>query len=91
MLKFIRRGGQEGALAPMAGQKKYVFQLFRKKIVPFYNFFRDKKYVFARPHPHPPAALENFALPWKKSADAHVYPALCFILLITENVCYRLF
>jgi hypothetical protein len=34
----VRRGGQDGALAPLGCPKKYVFRLFRRKIIRFRNF-----------------------------------------------------
>ncbi len=58
----IRRGVQEGAL-------------WLAKIV-FFGFFRGKWYDFGVFRqkvsfgPPGPLPLENFALPWKKSADA---------------------
>jgi hypothetical protein len=57
----VRRGGQEGALAPLAGQK-VCFSSFLKKIICFRHLFRQIVCFCPRP---------GKFCPGKKSADAH--------------------
>jgi len=65
----VRKGELE---PPLAGQNSMFFNFFEGNS----NFFRiilRKEYVLPPPA-RPP--LEKFAIPWKKSADAHGFESL---------------
>ncbi len=66
----VRRGGARGALAlpPLYGLKQYAFRLFWQKQYLF-GCFLGKKQVLAPP-------WKFFALPGKKSADAHGFEVM---------------
>jgi len=55
----IRRGGQQGALAPLGRQKIFFFSTFLDEKSMFLGIFLANSMYL-------PPPLENFALPWKK-------------------------
>ena len=64
----VRMKGEDGVLPPPP--------LWSAKIESYTTFFQKnsmfKMFLFTNSMFPPPLPLENFALPWKKSADAHV-------------------